>query len=121
MSNHIHLIVRQKEGELSGVIRDFKSFTAKKIISEIENNPKESRKDWLLHLFKFHAKFKNQNKTYQFWQKTSHPTELYNNKIFNQKLDYIHNNPIKSGVVTDVHSYFYSSANNENNFNVDIY
>jgi len=121
MSNHIHLIVRQQDGKLSGVIRDFKSFTAKKIIEEIETNPKESRKDWLLHLFKFHAKFKNQNEVYQFWQKTSYPIELYSNEVFDQKLDYIHNNPVKSGIVTDIHSYFYSSANTDNDFKIDKY
>jgi putative transposase len=75
MSNHIHLIVKNEGGKLNDVIRDFKSFTAKQIIQEIESNPQESRKDWLLHLFKYHAKFKKQNKVYQFWQKTSHPTE----------------------------------------------
>ena len=64
MSNHIHLIIRRQEGILSDVIRDFKSFTAKRIIHEIETNPKESRKEWLLHLFKFHAKYKQQNKFY---------------------------------------------------------
>ena len=46
MSNHIHLITRQQDGKLNEVIRDFKSFTAKKIINEIETNPQESRKDW---------------------------------------------------------------------------
>jgi REP element-mobilizing transposase RayT len=94
MSNHIHLIVRRQEGLLSDVIRDFKSFTAKRIIHKIETNAKESRKDWLLHLFKFHAKFKQQNESYQFWQKTSYPVELFSHKIFNQKLYYIHNNPV---------------------------
>ncbi|PJB15270.1 MAG: transposase [Flavobacteriales bacterium CG_4_9_14_3_um_filter_32_8] len=119
MSNHIHLIARQKEGKLNEVIRDFKSFTAKKIIQDIENNANESRKDWLLHLFKYHAKFKKQNTTYQFWQKTSHPTELFNAVIFDQKVDYIHNNPIKNGCVTNAESYAFSSANNESNFKVD--
>jgi REP element-mobilizing transposase RayT len=119
MSNHIHLIVRQQDGRLNEVIRDFKSFTAKKIINEIEMNPQESRKDWLLHLFKYHAKYSRQNKTYQFWQKTSHPTELYNNEIFDQKVEYIHNNPVKNGCVTNAESYTFSSANPESNFKVD--
>ncbi len=61
MSNHIHIIARQSEGKLNEVICDFKSFTAKKIINEIENNQQESRKDRLLHLFKYHAKYSKQN------------------------------------------------------------
>jgi REP-associated tyrosine transposase len=119
MSNHIHLIARQKEGKLNEVIRDFKSFTAKKIIQEIETNPQESREDWLLHLFKYHAKFKKQNTKYQFWQKTNHPTELDTTIIFEQKVDYINNNPVKNGCVTNAESYSFSSANNEGSFIVD--
>ena len=119
MRNNIHLIARQQDGKLNEVIRDFKSFTAKKIIQEIETNPQESRKDWLLHLFKYHAKYSKQNTTYQFWQKTSHPTELYNTIIFDQKVNYIHNNPVKNGCVTNAESYTFSSANNESNFKVD--
>jgi putative transposase len=121
MSNHVHLIVRSSNKKLSDTLRDFKSFTAKKIIKKIENHPKESRKDWLLHLFKFHAKFKQQNEIYQFWQKTSYPVELFNNKIFDQKLDYIHNNPLKSGIVTEPTFYKYSSANPESDFITDRY
>ncbi|KAB2859470.1 MAG: transposase [Flavobacteriales bacterium] len=119
MSNHLHIIARHTDGRLNEVIRDFKSFTAKKIINEIETNPIESRKDWLLHLFKYHAKYSKQNKTYQFWQKTTHPTELYNNEIFFQKMNYIHLNPVKNGSVTNPESYTFSSANPDSNFKVD--
>ena len=56
-SNHIHLIVQSEKVHLSDIIRDFKTglanqFTAKQIIRAIENNPKESRKKWLLWLLK---------------------------------------------------------------------
>ena len=57
MSNHIHLIVkRESEKELTELLGRFKSFTAKEIIKAIEENPQESRKEWLLHLFRFFAK-----------------------------------------------------------------
>jgi putative transposase len=48
MSNHLHLIVRAKNGDLSDIIRDFKKFTVKTIYKANADNPKESRKDWLL-------------------------------------------------------------------------
>ncbi|MGK0314890.1 MAG: putative transposase [Saprospiraceae bacterium] len=58
MSNHLHLIVSAKEGfELSGIIRDFKAFTAKAIINELLTNPKESRQKWMLRLLKYFAKY----------------------------------------------------------------
>ena len=46
-----------------------------------------------------------------FWQKTSHPIEVYSPEVFYQKMDYIHNNPIMANIVTDPTHYYYSSAN----------
>ncbi len=50
MSNHIHLIVRSKQGTLSDTIRDFKKFPAGKVVEAIKNNKQDSRKSWLLWL-----------------------------------------------------------------------
>ena len=58
MSNHIHLIVKSESGELSNVLRDFKSYTSKLILAEIDSST-ESRKDWMLKIFK-DAAFKHQ-------------------------------------------------------------
>ena len=87
MTNHMHLITAYPEGQLSGVIRDFKSFTAKQIIRIVKQEPEESRKQWLLHMFAYGAKFQQQNHQYLFWQKTSYPTELHNAAIFQQKTE----------------------------------
>lgn len=54
MTNHVHLIVSSREGKLSDAIRDFKKFTARKIISLI-NEEAESRREWLLHRFEWNA------------------------------------------------------------------
>lgn len=51
MSNHIHMIVSAKENNISDVLRDFKKFTSKKLLSDIEANEKESRRIWMLELF----------------------------------------------------------------------
>ncbi|MFD1257207.1 transposase [Mucilaginibacter terrae] len=110
MSSHIHLIVAHDESRLPNIIRDFKSFTAKQIIHSIINNPTESRKEWLLYLFKFFAAQQSQNSEYQFWQKTIHPTELITAPVFEQKVDYIHHNPVAAGLVTEATTYKYSSA-----------
>ena len=60
MSNHIHGILSAKNEDLSSVIRDFKSFTASKILREIEICNK-SRKDWMLKRFEFAAKSHQRN------------------------------------------------------------
>ncbi len=119
MSSHVHLIVASDNGDLSSVLRDLKSYTAKKIIEAIESNLYESRKEWMLHLFKYFAKYQQQNSTYQFWQKTSYPVELITAKVFDQKMDYIHRNPIESMVVNDEAAFVFTSANPDSTFVVD--
>ncbi len=52
------------------------------------------------------------NKVYQFWKQDNHPIELFNNVMIQQKLDYIHNNPVIAGVVFSAEEYVYSSAKN---------
>lgn len=52
MPSHIHLIFRSEEGKPSELIRDFKGFTARKLLKAIEENPQESRKEWLLWMFR---------------------------------------------------------------------
>ncbi len=110
MPSHIHLVTRQLDSRLSETIRDFKSFTANQILKMIEEEQGESRKDWLLHMFRYYARFKKQNRHYQFWQKTSHPIELINSEMIDQKVDYIHDNPVVAGYVTEPESWMYSSA-----------
>jgi putative transposase len=119
MSSHVHLIASHDEGKLPAIIRDLKSYTAKRIIELIENNPQESRKEWLLYLFKFFANNISQNSKYQFWQKTSYPVELITAEVFDQKVDYIHQNPVKAMLINDETCYVYSSANPDSPFVVD--
>ena len=81
------------------------------IMPSVENEQGESRSEWMLHMFKYYAKFKEQYKVYQFWQKTSHPIELISHEMIDQKMDYIHENPVEAGLVVDPTSWNYSSAN----------
>lgn len=91
MSNHLHIIAYAKENSegLSNVIRDFKRHTAKQILKAIENGS-ESRKEWLLMVFKYQAKYNKRNRDYQFWQQDNHPIELESPNWINQKIMYIH-------------------------------
>ena len=111
MTNHIHIVVQSEEAKLSDLIRDFKKFTAKNILNSIESEP-ESRRDWLLKRFEFACKSHSRNEKYQFWRYGSHAEEIYTDKFLWQKLDYIHLNPIRAGIVEKASHYLYSSASN---------
>jgi hypothetical protein len=97
-------------GDLSGVLRDLKKYTSKKIIVAIQENPVESRKDWMLNIFTEHGGKNNRNKDYQFWRQDNHPEELYSTKFVCQKRNYIHQNPVEAGIVEMPEHYLYSSA-----------
>ena len=115
MPSHIHLIFRSSLGNPSGLMRDFKGYTSKKLLKVIEENPQESRKEWLLWMFE-RAGLKNSNvKQRQFWQQHNQPIEIWSLKVFEQKLNYIHQNPVESGFVTDAIDWKYSSARNYGN------
>ena len=109
MSNHIHLLIKSSNGELSNLLRDFKSYTSKKILDEIENC-NESRKEWMLKIFKTAAFQHKRNSEYQFWTHENHAEHIFSNKFMEQKLEYIHNNPVRAGIVTNPEEYIYSSA-----------
>lgn len=112
MPSHLHLIARA-EGEisLSEILRDFKKFTSKAIIEQIVNEP-ESRRDWMLVYFRKEGKDRKGITNYKFWQDGSHPEEISSNKFFDEKLDYIHNNPVKELFVENPEDYYFSSARN---------
>jgi putative transposase len=115
MPSHMHLIFRSSNNDPSGLIRDFKGFTSKKMINLIRGNTQESRKEWLLWMFERAGK-KNSNVTkHQFWQQNNHPIEIWTLKVFEQKLNYVHQNPVQTGFVTDPIDYKYSSARNYGN------
>lgn len=106
----MHLLAQSQTGDLSGIIRDFKHYTSGKFLEELEG-PLESRKDWLKMIFEFHAKFKNKQ-DFQIWTHENHGEHIYSQKFIKQKLDYIHNNPVRAGIVLKPEDYIYSSASN---------
>ena len=91
--------------------RDFKSYTSKELIKEI-NHANESRRDWMLNIFSFEAKKRKCNSNYQVWTHENHAELIYSNKFIWQKLNYIHNNPVRTGIVQYTEDYLYSSARN---------
>jgi putative transposase len=108
MPSHVHLIMSTKGMRMEHVLRDMKRHTAKRLIEAISHHPLESRKEWLLRMFD-QATTKDGS---QFWQHDNHPIELVTQPFWDQKLDYLHENPVKAGFVTEGHHWKWSSARN---------
>ena len=76
-------------------------FTAQQIkFGLVENHP--------LVLDKFRVNTKD--RTYQFWERNPLGIELCTHDVFMQKLEYIHWNPVKTGLCRLPEEYYYSSA-----------
>jgi REP-associated tyrosine transposase len=104
MPNHIHLLWRMHEGiKEKDVQRDLLKFTAQKIKTDLtKHHP--------LVLEKF--KSTQSDREYQFWERRAWSSEMHNRKVTEQKLDYIHNNPVtEKWKLSDApENYHYSSA-----------
>ena len=114
MSSHLHMIARadQSSKGLSGILRDFKKHTSKQLIEWVMNSRKESRKEWISVVMKYHAKHNCNNSKYQLWQQNNQPKECLQPRFTWQKINYIHDNPVRSDIVDHPEEYKYSSARN---------
>ncbi len=111
MSNHLHAIVGSEgEAKVSDIWRDSKKFTSKEIIATIKTEISESRSEWMLNRFEYSGKNDKKIKNYRFWQEGNDAQGIYLNEYFEQKLNYIHYNPVKAEIVNRPEDYRYSSA-----------
>jgi putative transposase len=112
MTSHLHLIASAREGyKLSNILRDMKEHIAKEVIRLIEEEP-ESRRENFLEIFKEEGKKDRRISKYKFWQESNHAIELdpMRPDIIDQKLNYIHYNPVEEGIVQYPEEYLFSSA-----------
>lgn len=110
MPSHVHLIFSAKDNNPGELLKSLKTYTSKQLQLAIITNVQESRKEWLLWMMR-RAGSKNSNvKNRQFWQQNNHPIELWSIEVIEQKLNYIHDNPVESGFVLEPHHWKYSSA-----------
>lgn len=102
MDNHIHIIWSPtKLYSLKHTQLSFMKFTAQRIKRDLEINHPNVLAEFLVTL---------KDRTYQFWQRNPLCVDLYDNKIIIEKLNYIHNNPVKSGLCEQSIDYKFSSA-----------
>lgn len=97
------MIVGSDKEKLSDIIRDLKKFTSTKIIEAIKENEKESRRSWLLWLLQ-------KDDGLIFWQEGYHGEEIITQSFFDSKVNYIHMNPVRAGIVEKEEEYVYSSC-----------
>jgi len=111
MNNHVHLIITaEDDNKLADIIRDHKKFTAQLLLQTIADNQQESRKSWMMWLFSSAGKENPNNKNYQFWQQDNHPIILSTPEMMVQRLNYLHQNPVRAGIVYKAEDFVYSSA-----------
>ena len=106
LENHLHLIA--SADDLSDVMGDFKSYTARQIIDLLEARHVKM----LLDLMRWFKRRHKTDREYQFWEEGSHPEQIQNDEMMQQKLDYMHRNPVERGYVDDPTHWRYSSARN---------
>lgn len=106
MSNHFHAIV--KGNDLANSLRLTKSYTARRVLEYLKQN---GHHRWLNKL-KWNKRRHKIGRTYQVWQEGLHPKQLNSVEMVNQKMDYIHANPVCSGFVDEPSDWRYSSARN---------
>jgi REP element-mobilizing transposase RayT len=106
VENHIHFIA--SASDLSKEVGDFKSFTARKIIDLLSSAGAQT----LLHQLEFAKSTHKKDREYQLWQEGSHPRQISGDEMMWQKIEYIHNNPLRRGYVDDPLHWRYSSARN---------
>ncbi len=110
MPSHVHLIFRARDNNPSTLLKELKTYTSKQLQKAIAEHNQESRKEWMLWLME-RAGLKNSNVKYrQFWQQHNKPIELWSAAVIDQKIDYIHNNPVEAGFVSEPEHWKYSSA-----------
>ena len=104
MPNHIHIIWQvQKEHKLKNVQRDFMKFTSQQIQKDLRTNNPSLHQEFEVNL---------KDRKYQIWQRNPLSIDLYSREVIEQKLDYIHNNPVQGKwMLTDEPAnYLYSSS-----------
>lgn len=90
------------------------------IRKKLETDVKESIRTWFLKMMKNAGNKNERNNDFQFWQQHNHPIELDSNFILEQRMDYIHNNPVVAGLVEEAYYWSHSSAKDYSNFGKSV-
>lgn len=102
MSNHFHAIWQSTgEEDSSSIRRDMLKYTGQRLLSRLKQVSNPAFEELRVNAT---------DRKYQFWERNSLCMQLWSNKLFNQKLNYIHMNPVRAGLCIHPEDYHYSSA-----------
>jgi putative transposase len=108
MPTHLHLITSNHENTtLSDIMRDFKAFTSRKIREELE----QQHRVGFIKIIENSARSLPKQQ-YRVWTDDYYPIALKSEKWFDQKMNYMHDNPVRKGFVEKPENWKYSSARN---------
>ena len=100
MDNHIHIIWQALHGySLHDIQTSFKKYTAQEFVRLLKEDKNIAKYEVALPDRKHH-----------FWKRNSLGIELFTEYVFMQKLNYIHQNPVKAGICKYAEEYKFSSA-----------
>jgi REP element-mobilizing transposase RayT len=104
LDNHFHAILAAPD--LGTVLAELKRFTARRILEQLRADGRE----WLLNQLHYFRAAHKTHSEHQVWQEGSHPQSIRSDEMMLQKLEYLHNNPVKRGLVLAAEHWRYSSA-----------
>jgi putative transposase len=106
LENHLHFVAQAPR--LDRCVASFKSFTASRLLQLLEQRKAQR----LLARFRFAKLANKHDRDYLFWQEGSHAEMVFSEAVMREKLEYIHQNPVKRGYVDRAEHWRYSSAQN---------
>ena len=106
MPNHLHLIAAAGE-HLHEVVRDFKRFTSRTIHDRLKPDDRSTVLHWPQHATQAARRERGE---FGLWDDGFHPQEVSSRPVFEQKLNYLHENPVRKGLVRRPEDWWYSSA-----------
>jgi putative transposase len=112
MTNHLHMLARAQDGSgLAMIEKEFKKYTTTKILEAIDIEP-DLRRSWMLQRFENCSLTLKKIEKFQLWQTCTNPTYIDFKQVYKlqERVLYIHENPIRDGIVDKPEHYLYSSA-----------
>ncbi|HEX5874537.1 MAG TPA: transposase [Pyrinomonadaceae bacterium] len=103
MLDHLHLLT-SRPSTTSEVLRFLKGITARRIIDHLKVN------GYFHSLAKLQHQKQDRNYTYSLWQTEKNVLPVFSEEMFMQKVNYIHQNPVRAGLTECAQDYRWSSA-----------
>lgn len=103
MIDHMH-VMTDKPGTASDVLRVLKGLTARRVIDYLKE------KNYVTSLAKLRHEERDHNYRYSLWQTEKNVLPIFSEGMFMQKVNYIHQNPVRAELVSRATDYRWSSA-----------